>query len=189
MPQFRSKGKGKNRTVYPVDPRKRYVHGRVYHVKKVYHTKDKRPVAGYFTDIKGEVHPIQGESKAEVESFRKVEEAKTINTPNTKVISGVKMNEPKTYPNGITFEEAEEYKQALVSGKAIYATGNTTQLDNKIVFSNNTLNVYTKEDDGWKFTRQFASDATAKNLFGVMVKTEKRPFTIKEKQNDPNKNR
>ena len=99
------------------------------------------------------------------------------------------MNEPKTYPNGITFEEAEEYKQALVSGKAIYATGNTTQLDNKIVFSNNTLNVYTKEDDGWKFTRQFASDATAKNLFGVMVKTEKRPFTIKEKQNDPNKNR
>lgn len=90
------------------------------------------------------------------------------------------MNTQKTYPNGITFEEAEEYKQALVSGKVIICSGNVTQHDNKIMFSNNTLNVYTLEDGKWQFSGQFMSDATAKNLFGVMMKTEKRTFTIGE---------
>jgi hypothetical protein len=90
------------------------------------------------------------------------------------------MNTQKTYPNGITFEEAEEYKQALVAGKVIIATGNVTQFDNKITFSNNTLNVYSLQDNKWKFTAQTISDANAKNLFGVMVRTEKRTFTVCE---------
>ena len=86
----------------------------------------------------------------------------------------------KTYPNGITFEEAEEYKQALIEGKVIIATGNVTQYDNKITFSNNTLNVYSLQNGEWKFTAQTMSDATAKNLFGVMARTQKRTFTISE---------
>ena len=116
MPQFRSKGKGKNRTVYPVDPRKRYVHGRVYHVKKVYSSKakaskDNRSLADRMME------GTKGSPWRVARAFRTREEANThkaelaaSSSRKDQSFKVVKGNDP-TYPYELHYAKKSELKK------------------------------------------------------------------------------